>query len=121
MKARGANARGIAVVDDKTPDSEFDAMYRAGVRGTGSISRSRPDRSRRRPAPAARRRDRFKNRKWDVELYTNLGVVSEIKDLVATSPVPTVFDHFGGASAAAGRSNPASPISSNWCVQAGPT
>src|SRR4029077_4726888 len=33
IKARGATARGIAVVDDKTPDADFDAMYRAGVRG----------------------------------------------------------------------------------------
>ena len=33
MKARGADARGVAVIDDKTPESELDAMGRAGVRG----------------------------------------------------------------------------------------
>src|SRR5438477_10532984 len=33
MKARGADARGIAVIDDKTPESELDAMARAGIRG----------------------------------------------------------------------------------------
>ena len=33
MKARGADARGVAVIDDKTPESELDAMARAGVRG----------------------------------------------------------------------------------------
>ena len=33
MKARGADARGVAVIDDKTPDSELDAMGQAGVRG----------------------------------------------------------------------------------------
>src|SRR5574337_1355122 len=33
MKARGADARGIAVIDDKTSESELDAMGRAGVRG----------------------------------------------------------------------------------------
>src|SRR5438552_10790444 len=33
MKARGANARGVAVIDDRTPESELDAMGRAGVRG----------------------------------------------------------------------------------------
>src|SRR5580658_577660 len=38
VKARGATARGIAVVDDKTPDNDFDAMYRAGVRGARVIS-----------------------------------------------------------------------------------
>ena len=33
MKARGATARGVAVVDDKTPESELDAMNAAGIRG----------------------------------------------------------------------------------------
>ena len=33
MKARGATARGVAVIDDKTPESELDAMDTAGIRG----------------------------------------------------------------------------------------
>src|SRR5437879_1685037 len=33
MKARGKNARGIAVIDNKTPESDLDAMDRAGVVG----------------------------------------------------------------------------------------
>src|SRR3979490_2672836 len=33
MRARGADARGVAVIDDKTPESELDAMGRAGVVG----------------------------------------------------------------------------------------
>src|SRR5918911_4504872 len=33
MKARGNDARGVAVIDDKTPDSELDAMQGAGMRG----------------------------------------------------------------------------------------
>src|SRR5258705_6312368 len=33
MKARGADARGVAVIDDKTPESALDAMDHAGVRG----------------------------------------------------------------------------------------
>ena len=33
MKARGANARGVAVIDEKAPESELDAMGQAGVRG----------------------------------------------------------------------------------------
>src|ERR1700720_4950831 len=38
IKARGASARGIAVIDDKTPDSDLDTMDRAGVRGIRLIS-----------------------------------------------------------------------------------
>ena len=33
IKARGATARGVAVIDDKTPESDLDAMGKAGVRG----------------------------------------------------------------------------------------
>src|SRR5882672_11347346 len=33
MKARGKDARGVAVIDDKTQDGELDAMQRAGIRG----------------------------------------------------------------------------------------
>ena len=30
-------------------------------------------------------------------MFTSLAIISAIKDLVAASPVPVVFDHFGGA------------------------
>ena len=39
-------------------------------------------------------------------MNTNLAVIAAIKDLVRASPVPVVFDHFGGASAALGLNQP---------------
>src|SRR3984893_13789776 len=33
MKARGADARGVAVIDDKTADGDLDARGKAGMRG----------------------------------------------------------------------------------------
>ena len=33
MKARGPDARGVAVIDDETTDRELDAMGKAGIRG----------------------------------------------------------------------------------------
>ena len=107
MKARGATARGIAVVDDKTPDADFDAMYRAGVRGARIIAGvpGPPDPAAVRPIYQAAM-DRFKNHKWMMELYVNLAVISAIKDLVQASPVPTVFDHFGGLQADLGLQQP---------------
>ena len=33
MKARGASARGVAVIDDKTSEANLDAMGQAGFRG----------------------------------------------------------------------------------------
>jgi predicted TIM-barrel fold metal-dependent hydrolase len=39
-------------------------------------------------------------------MYTNLAIISSIKDLVETAPMPVVFDHFGGAEAALGVGQP---------------
>jgi len=107
MKARGANARGVAVIDDRTPASELDAMGRAGVHGIrlnlATGGGNDPSVGRERFQVAA---ERVKSRNWHVQMYTNLAVISSIKDLVAASPVPVVFDHFGGAQAALGTQQP---------------
>jgi predicted TIM-barrel fold metal-dependent hydrolase len=39
-------------------------------------------------------------------MFTSLAMISAIKDLVAASPVPVVFDHFGGARGALGPEQP---------------
>jgi predicted TIM-barrel fold metal-dependent hydrolase len=105
--ARGANARGVAVIDDKTPESDLDAMNEAGIRGirlnlaTGGVSD--PNIGRQRMAAAI---ERVKNRNWHVQMFTSLAMISAVKDLVAASPVPVVFDHFGGAQGALGPEQP---------------
>jgi predicted TIM-barrel fold metal-dependent hydrolase len=107
LKARGADAHGVAVIDDKTPESDLDAMGRAGIRGirlnlaTGGTND--PAAARQRFQAAA---DRLKSRNWHIQIYTNLAVISAIKDVVAASPVPVVFDHFGGARAELGPQQP---------------
>jgi predicted TIM-barrel fold metal-dependent hydrolase len=107
MKARGADARGVAVIGDKTSDGELDAMGRAGVRGirlnlaTGGTNDPAVARPRFQTAV-----ERMKNRKWHVQIYTNLAMISAIRDLVAASPVPVVFDHFGGAQSERGVEQP---------------
>ena len=107
MAARGPTARGVAVIDDKTSESDLDLMGKAGIRGvrlnlaTGGVN----DPSVARPRFTAAV-ERMKARGWHVQLYTNPAMISAIKDLVATSPVPVVFDHFGGAQAALGVEQP---------------
>jgi predicted TIM-barrel fold metal-dependent hydrolase len=107
IMARGATARGVAVIDDKTPESDLDAMNKQGFRGirlnlaTGGVN----DPSVGRPRFSAAV-DRVKARGWHVQLFTNLAMISAIKDLVAASPVPVVFDHFGGALAELGVDQP---------------
>jgi len=107
MKARGATARGVAVIDDKTPESDLDAMNQAGIRGirlnlaTGGVSD--PNVGRQRVQAAI---ERVKHRNWHVQMFTSLAMISAIKDLVAASPVPVVFDHFGGAQGELGPAQP---------------
>src|SRR5438105_6070980 len=75
MKARGADARGVAVIDDKTPESELDAMGRAGVCGirlnlaTGGTNDPALGRER-----LQRAIERVKGRNWHVQMNTNLAM-----------------------------------------------
>jgi predicted TIM-barrel fold metal-dependent hydrolase len=107
IKARGSTARGVAVIDDKTPESDLDAMNQAGFRGirlnlaTGGTSDPNVGRQRFQTGV-----DRVKSRNWHIQMFTSLAMISAIKDLVATSPVPVVFDHFGGAIAELGTAQP---------------
>ena len=98
IKARGASARGVAVIDDATPESDLDAMQQAGIRGIrlnlATSGVSDPNAARQRFQAAV---DRVKARGWHVQIFTSLAIISAIKELVAASPVPVVFDHFGGA------------------------
>lgn len=107
MKARGADARGVAVIDGKTSDGDLDAMDRAGMRGirlnlaTGGTTD--PSIGRQQFQTAI---ERLKGRDWHIQMYTSLAVISGIKDLVLASPVPIVFDHFGGTQAKLGLEQP---------------
>ncbi len=107
MKARGATARGVAVIDDKTSESDLDAMGQAGIRGmrinlaTSGVNDPNVGRARLKAAI-----ERMKARGWHIQIYTNLPLVSAIKDLITDSPVPVVFDHFGGAEAQLGLEQP---------------
>ena len=107
MAARGATARGVAVIDDKTSEADLDAMGKAGIRGirlnlaTGGVND--PTVGRPRFSAAV---ERIKARGWHVQLFTSLPMITAIKDLVLASPVPVVFDHFGGAQGALGAEQP---------------
>ena len=107
MKARGEDARGVAVIDDKTSDAELDTMAKAGVRGirlnlaTGGTND--PGVARQRFQAAL---PRMASRNWHIQIYTNLAMIVAIKDALAASPVPVVLDHFGGAQAALGPTQP---------------
>jgi len=95
------------VINEQTPEADLDLMDKAGVRGirlnlaTGGTND---------PAVARQRflaaLPRMASRNWHIQIYTNLAVIAAIKEQVMASPVPVVFDHFGGAEAALGVGQP---------------
>jgi predicted TIM-barrel fold metal-dependent hydrolase len=107
MKQLGPRARGIAVIDDKTPDSALDEMDRAGIRGIRlnleTAGQTDPEIGRKRFQSAV---ERIKGRKWHIQIYARLSVIEGIKTLVADAPMPVVFDHFGGVEGALGANQP---------------
>ena len=107
MSARGAEARGVAVIDEKMAESELDALDQAGVRGIrlnlATTGISDPSIGRQRFQTAV---ERVRSRNWHIQIFANLAMISAIKDVVAISPVPVVFDHFGGAKAELGPQQP---------------
>jgi predicted TIM-barrel fold metal-dependent hydrolase len=107
MRARGRDARGVAVIDDKTGERELDDMGRAGVCGIrlnlATAGINDPAIARPRFVAAAAR---MKARGWHIQINTNLAMIRALKDMIASSAVPVVFDHFGGAQAALGVAQP---------------
>jgi len=108
MKQLGSNVRGIAVIDEKTPESALDEMDRAGMRGIRvnleTTGQADPAVARQRFQEAV---ERIKRRsRWHIQVYTRLSVIEGIKEQVMAAPMPIVFDHFGGAQAALGVEQP---------------
>jgi len=102
IKARGKNARGVAVIDERTTEKDLDAMQRAGMRGIRLNLNNGPQSAQPPRARFEAAAQRLKSRGWHIQMFAGLKTITSIKDLVLSSPVPIVFDHFGGASLAAG-------------------
>lgn len=107
MQARGKDARGVAVIDDKTTDAELDRLASLGFKGIrlnlSTAGISDPNVARQRFLAAA---ERVKNRNWHIQLNTTLPVIAALKDTLAASPVTLVFDHYGNANEELGVQQP---------------
>jgi predicted TIM-barrel fold metal-dependent hydrolase len=107
IKQLGSGARGIALIDDKTPDTALDEMDRSGIRGVRinleTAGLTDPALARQRLKDAI---ERIRGRNWHVQIYTRLSVIESLAGQVLAAPVPVVFDHFGGAQAALGIRQP---------------
>ncbi len=103
MNALGHGARGVAVIDAHTSDSELQAMHQAGVRGVRvnleSAGLHDPQVAKRMMQAAAQRVAPWG---WHVQTYTTLDVIASLHDTLMALPTPVVIDHFGRATAAKG-------------------
>ena len=107
MKQYGSQARGIAVLPSRVPSTTLDNLERAGIRGVrinlGTAGITNLDEARHRLKSAI---EQIRGRKWHVQVYAALPVIAGVTDIALASPVPVVFDHFGGAQGAAGLQQP---------------
>ena len=107
MRAIGDQARGVAVIDDKTTDAQLDAMGKAGIRGIrlnlATAGINDPERC----APAIRERRRARAQAGLAHPVQHAApVIEALSPQFLASPVPLVIDHFGGATAARGLEQP---------------
>jgi predicted TIM-barrel fold metal-dependent hydrolase len=107
MKQYGSGARRIAVLPSEVSSTTLDNVERTGIRGVrinlGTAGDTNLDHARRRLKFAI---EQIQGRKWHVQVYAALPVIAGLSELVLSSPVPVVFDHFGGAKAAIGLQQP---------------
>jgi predicted TIM-barrel fold metal-dependent hydrolase len=107
MKQYGSRARGIAVLPAEISSATLDKMERAGIRGVrinlGTAANTTLDDARRRLKSAI---EQIQSRDWHIQVYVALPMIIGLSDLIFASPVPVVFDHFGGAKAALGLQQP---------------
>lgn len=107
IKEYGAGARGVAVINEQTPERELDELATAGFRGirlnlsTGGTNDPKVARGRFESAMA-----RMAKRGWHIQTFTNLAMIAALKDLLASSAVPIVIDHFGSARGELGLGQP---------------
>jgi predicted TIM-barrel fold metal-dependent hydrolase len=98
VRKLGIRARGVAVIDEKTTDAALDEMSRGGVRGIrlnfNQAGIADPAAARQRVQMAIQR---VKPRNWHIQLNTVPAMIEALAGVLSTSPVPIVFDHFGGA------------------------
>jgi predicted TIM-barrel fold metal-dependent hydrolase len=107
IKQLGGRVRGVAVIAEDAPAGELDALHRGGIRGirvnleTFGIAD---------PAAASARLRRslaqLAQRPWHVQLFVRSSIVPALESAILESPLPIVFDHFGGVRADAGLNDP---------------
>lgn len=92
LTAFGAQARGVAVIDEQVSDAELQALHDCGVRGIRLNLSLGVVNSASQIAPLARR---IAPLGWHLQLLAPATMWEDLADVLGDLPVPVVFDHFG--------------------------
>ena len=95
IRELGSRGRGVAIIDEKTPDASLDEMHQAGMRGVRLSLNAASD-----PATARQRLkmtvDRLKTRQnWSLQLSANAATYEILRAELMALPMTLVIDHFG--------------------------
>jgi predicted TIM-barrel fold metal-dependent hydrolase len=111
MRKMGPRTRGIALIDEKTTESQLDEMHRAGVRGVRLNFQMLARTGKALDAAAVAQMiqttvKQFGGRKWHIQILTQLADLDSFQNEIMNSPVPIVIDHFGAAKPGIGIDQP---------------
>jgi predicted TIM-barrel fold metal-dependent hydrolase len=107
VRQLGSRARAVAVIGEHATRAVLDAMHTAGVRGIriNLATAGQTDASHARDR-LRRSVEQLAGRNWHIQMYTGIAIIEAIRDRIAGSSVPIVFDHFGGVQASLGIAQP---------------
>jgi predicted TIM-barrel fold metal-dependent hydrolase len=107
IRQLGSRARGVAVIDRKTPAGVLDELAAGGFKGARlnleTVGQADPDAVKRLIDGVA---GAVRQRNWHLQFNTRMSVIEALKDDLASLGIPIVFDHFGRAQAALGTGQP---------------
>jgi 2-pyrone-4,6-dicarboxylate lactonase len=102
LKLHGiGRAKGVAVVGPETSDGELDVLKDAGVRGLRLNVKANPHGGHADiRGPLKSLIARAEPYGFAVEIFCSAASLAGVEDVIATSPVPIILDHFGGITVA---------------------
>lgn len=107
LRVIGPASRGVAVIDQDTPEEELAQLHATGVRGVRVNIVDLRDHSAGLPVPMLYRlAERIAGRGWHLELLAHVNAYAQLDTALADLPVEVVLGHFGYSPAANGIDDP---------------
>ncbi|GAB5101300.1 amidohydrolase family protein [Caballeronia sp. HLA56] len=101
------HARAVVVIDDHATDAHLDALHEAGARGVRLNLEMLAEHDPARCTTLIRHTaSKLSARGWHIQLYSRLGLIASLADVLGELDVPVVLDHFARANAADGVRQP---------------